>query len=103
MFVRNGEVLGSALHGAEPNTQPTPDVSPEVVAEPDNHVPSPELEWVAQADPPDIPARNGSRSAWAEFLDLNGIEYDPDPEVDGRNDLIAKWDSFNENNSWSER
>lgn len=90
MFVRNGEALGSVVGpkvDPEPTDEDITDDEPEQPEEPEQSAPE-------ESDPP---ARNGSREAWAAFLDSKGIEYDEDPEVDGRNDLIAKWDDFNDN------
>lgn len=93
MFVRNGEALGSVRTG------------PKVDPKPQNDEPAAAVEDEGQAPADsDVPPRAGAgsgRKEWAEFLDSKGIEYDPDPEVDGRNDLIAKWEAY-EDNSGSE-
>ena len=94
MFVRNGVALGSVLHSAVPGA-PTP--------EPQISEPEPQPVLVADPEPavvvsehPDEPPRGGpnsTREAWAEFLDVQGVDYPDDPEEAGRNDLIAMWDA----------
>lgn len=89
MFVRNGQALGSVLHtesGAEP---PEPTESPE----PESPVAMAEPAKVAQVEAPARGGPNGTREAWAAFLDSQGIEYPEDPEEAGRNDLIDLWDN----------
>lgn len=92
MFVRNGEALGSVIG---PKVDPEPSEDEGETPESEEPVePEPPAEPTEELEPP---ARNGSREAWAAFLDSKGIEYDSDPDVDGRNDLIAKWDAYNDN------
>lgn len=97
MFVRNGQVLGSVLVGAEPKAkrpkstaeEPVQEVAPTPVVEPtlEPSEPKPIVE-----EPP-RGGSNGTREAWATFLTEQGIDYPEDPEEAGRNDLIAIWDN----------
>jgi len=96
MFVRNGEVLGSVHTGPKADPRPQNTIEITVGGEQEGGPVT-----VADSDVPPRAGAGSGRKEWAEFLDSKGIEYDPDPEVDGRNDLIAKWDAY-EDNSGSE-
>ena len=94
MFVRNGQVLGSVLHSAEPNTEPAQPVDEVAPPEPESTEPSTNTE-------PETPPRAGAgsgRDAWAQFLRDQNIPFadgdkDAGEDWDGRDDLIDLWDN----------
>lgn len=105
MFIRNGEAVGSVLNSTEPEDEPEAeeaeaelgDQRTDLEREADEQAALAREQLARQGEQLEVPARGGShgtREAWAAFLDSKGIDYPADPEVAGRNDLIAIWDNL---------